>query len=291
MDWFEQLRAALSAYYPPGSPPDVVGYLKGSANFRVWRSMVQGGHEQMVILGSVPPTDDEWAAAGVAQRRDVQTIRRDDLGTFIITYGGFVSRPWGKISTAATDDVLRNYAAVTISQFKASMPTRTARKAALVTAMNDAIGRIDHQMSITSGEHKAQRGIITGSQGNFTGFWGYWTNHLFNSDIPPQQIWTKCFSEIAHAIGAATVTLTFAAAAATIASAGAAGAAGVGAAEGASATTTVEGLTSLISKADTLLVRVDTTAPGGLTAPAAVAYEQTLAEVLEATEEALKMAL
>ena len=32
-------------------------------------------------------------------------------------------------------------------------------------------------------------------------------------------------------------------------------------------------------------------APGGLTAPAAVAYEQTLAEVLEATEEALKMAL
>jgi len=32
MDWFQQLRAALPAYYPPGSPADVVGYLQGSGN-------------------------------------------------------------------------------------------------------------------------------------------------------------------------------------------------------------------------------------------------------------------
>ncbi|WIM12895.1 hypothetical protein [Enhydrobacter sp.] len=123
MDWFQQLRVALLAYYPPGSPPDVVGYLQGSANPLDWRRMIQSGREQMIVLGSVPPTNEDWIAAGVAQRRTVQTVRIGDLRTFIITYGGFVRRPWGKISTLS-EDVFRNYATVTIPQFKRNIVGR-----------------------------------------------------------------------------------------------------------------------------------------------------------------------
>ena len=200
MDWFQQLRAALAASYPPVGPQDIVGYLRGSANPKDWRSMIERGREQMIILGSTPPTDEEWAAAGVAQRGGgVQTIRFDDLRTFIITYGGFMlTRPWGKISTL-TADTFRNYGTVTIPQFKANLPRAAAKNAALIAAMSDVISRIEANANTTSGEHKIQQELVTGAQGNFTGFWGYWTNHLFNSDVPPLAIWNQCFAEIAHA--------------------------------------------------------------------------------------------
>jgi hypothetical protein len=123
MDWFQQLRAALPAYYPPGSPADVVGYLQGSGNPMDWRRLMQNGREQMIVLGSVPPTHEDWVAAGVAQRGSVQTIRTADLATFIITYGGFIRRPWGKISTLSME-VARNYATVTIPQFKRNAPRK-----------------------------------------------------------------------------------------------------------------------------------------------------------------------
>jgi len=123
MEWFQQLRLALIAYYPMGSPADVVGYLQGSATPADWRHMIQNGREQMIVLGSVPPTNEDWIAAGVAQRRAVQTIRVNDLRTFIVTYGGFVRRPWGKISTLSSD-VLRNYGNVTIRQFQRNLPRK-----------------------------------------------------------------------------------------------------------------------------------------------------------------------
>jgi hypothetical protein len=326
MDWFSQLRTVLADYYPQAGPQDIVGYLRGSRDPAVWRSMIQSGREQMIILGSVPPTDEEWAAAGVANRGSVQTIRFNDLWTFIITYGGFmVTRPWGKISTLTTE-LYRDYGR-TLAQFRGSLPNKAAQKAALIKTMNDTIDALARQADQTSGEQKAQRDIITGSSGDFTGFFGYWTNHLFNEDIPLQTIWLEAYGEIALArstltegklvdsakaivrarsallkasgiyyrwkygidgagtkmqiaIGAVAVTLIFAAAAATVASAGAGGA---------TALATVEELTSLVGRADTLLVRVVTTAPGGLTAPSAVAYEQTLEEVGEATEQLLRM--
>lgn len=335
MEWYEQLRAVLSDYYPQGSPQDVIGYLRGDTNPKVWRNMIKTRTEQMMILGSVPPTDEQWAAAGVANRGAVQAIRVDDLRTFIVTYGGFMqSRPWGKISTLSTDE-LRRYG-ITISQFIASVSKKTTQRNALIKAMNDTIVAIENEMNRVSGEHKAQAGLLTGSQGNFSGFFGFWTNHLFNKDAPPQGIWNNCFGAIAHArstlkegdfggsggsiieardallkasgiyyrwrwgiegagtkmqitIGVVGVALIFAAAAATVATAAGASAAAAGAAEGSSATVTVEGLTSLVSKADTLLVRVVMTAEGGVTAPSAVAYEQALEELTEGTEQLLRM--
>jgi hypothetical protein len=123
MDWFQQLRAALPAYWPIGTPADIVGYLQGSPSALDWRRMIQGGREQMIILGSVPPSNEDWLAAGVAQRRAIQTIRYADLNTFIITYGGFIRRPWGKISTLSME-LVRDYGSVTIPQFKRNAPRR-----------------------------------------------------------------------------------------------------------------------------------------------------------------------
>ena len=65
--------------------------------------------------------------------------------------------------------------------------------------MEELIDRIARQLENASADHKAQAGLLTGSQGNFSGFIGYWTNYFFNSDIPPPQIWNNCASEIAHA--------------------------------------------------------------------------------------------
>jgi hypothetical protein len=141
MDWFDQLSGVLSDYYPTASPQDIVGYLRGSSDPKIWRRMAQSRTEQMLILGSVPPTEEQWAAAGVANRGLVQTIRYDDLRTFIITYGGFmVSRPWGKVSILSAD-VLRNYG-MTVTQFRNALPDKSAQKAKLVAAMNNLIDAI-----------------------------------------------------------------------------------------------------------------------------------------------------
>ena len=54
--WFGQLRATLRGYYPQSGPADVVGYLRGSADPKVWRIMhFQRKRHPMIILGSTPP--------------------------------------------------------------------------------------------------------------------------------------------------------------------------------------------------------------------------------------------
>jgi hypothetical protein len=325
MDWFDQLREVLSDYYPTASPQDIVGYLRGSSDAKIWRRMAQSRTEQMLILGSVPPTEEQWAAAGVANRGLVQTIRYDDLRTFIITYGGFmVSRPWGKVSILSAD-VFRNYG-MTVTQFRNALPDKSAQKAKLVAAMNNLIDAITRQMNAAQGEHKAEAALLTGSQGNFSGFWGYWTNHLFNTDVPPITIWSQCFAELAHArstlkegkfgessksilrarsellkatgvyyrwkngiAGAGTkmqATIVVVAAALMLAAAGAC----LATAEVPEAVAAVNKVGTLIDTADSVLADVVSTAPGGASAPSAVAYEQALEEAGETVEELLKQA-
>ena len=278
----------------------------------------------MIILGSVPPTNEQWVAAGVANRGDVQTIRADDLRTFIITYGGMVLRPWGKISILSAD-VFRNYG-ITIVQFKTAVSNTATQQAKLAAAMNNLIDAITRQMNAASGEHKLEADLLTGSQGNYSGFWGYWTNHLFNKDVPPLGIWIQCSNELARArstlkegkfgesakailrarsellkatgvyyrwkdgiAGAGTkmkVTIGAVAVALVLA---AIGAWALTPAEP-EAVAAVNKVGALIDKADSLLSDVVTTAPGGATAPSVVAYEQALAEAGDAVEELLKMA-
>jgi hypothetical protein len=97
MSWFDQLKQTLPAYYPPAGLPDVVGYLRGSIDPGVWRSMERAGRQQMLILGSKPPSAEDWVAAGVATRGADQVVRLVSLTGFLVLYGGFSRRPWGKI--------------------------------------------------------------------------------------------------------------------------------------------------------------------------------------------------
>jgi hypothetical protein len=97
MSWFDDLKQTLPAYYPLGSAPDVVGYLRGSIDPGVWRGMERSGRQQMLILGSKPPSTEDWVAAGVAARGADQVVKFGTLTGFIVLYGGFSRRPWGKI--------------------------------------------------------------------------------------------------------------------------------------------------------------------------------------------------
>jgi hypothetical protein len=97
---FFDLKQALPAYYPAGGLPDVVGYLGGSIDPSVWRSMEKSGRQQMLILGSKTPTLEDWVAAGVAARATDQVVRVGNLSVFIVLYRGFSRRPWGKIFIA-----------------------------------------------------------------------------------------------------------------------------------------------------------------------------------------------
>jgi len=124
--WIDQLRAVLSDYYPQDGPADVVGYLRGSPDPNVWRLMLaQRQRHQMLILGSLPPSAEEWSAAGVSQRGEVQTIRLNDLSGFIVLYGGAVLRPWGQIAVLS-NEALQHYQA-TIENFRRNLPRRRGR--------------------------------------------------------------------------------------------------------------------------------------------------------------------
>ena len=126
MNWFDQLKNALAAYYPPGQPGDIVGYLQGSASPMIWRSMALGDRprNQMMILGSLPPTQEAWVAAGVAQRDQIQVIRFAALNGFIVLYGGFVLRPWGKIFESSHDRLTQGFSSSLDSWRRNYMPPR-----------------------------------------------------------------------------------------------------------------------------------------------------------------------
>jgi hypothetical protein len=99
------MRAVLAAYYLPGRPADLVGYLRGNGSPGQWRSMASANppHHQMLILGNTEPTNEEWTAAGVGQRGARFAITTGMLSGFIILYGGFMLRPWGQIHIADND--------------------------------------------------------------------------------------------------------------------------------------------------------------------------------------------
>jgi hypothetical protein len=90
MAWFDDLKQALPAYYPPTGTPTIVGYLRGSIDPNFWRSMERAGRHEMLILGSRPPNHEDWVAAGVAARGADQIVTISNLIGFIVLYGGLV---------------------------------------------------------------------------------------------------------------------------------------------------------------------------------------------------------
>jgi hypothetical protein len=97
MAWFDDLKNTIPAFYQSPATDTIVGYLRGSATPAEWITQEQFDKPQMMILGSIPPTEKDWLAAGVAQRGTTTTIQITMLAGFIVLYGGFVYRPWGKI--------------------------------------------------------------------------------------------------------------------------------------------------------------------------------------------------
>lgn len=114
----DRLREVLCDYYPADGPADVVGYLKGSGDPNIWRVMARQQQPQLMVLGSLPPTQEDWVAAGKPSTQDpIQTIHTKDLDGFIILYGGFVRRPWGRIELVDAD-ATKYYQSSTIDNFR-----------------------------------------------------------------------------------------------------------------------------------------------------------------------------
>lgn len=96
MDWFARLTQCLAPYYPADHESDIVGYLRGSASTATWRTMLSH-RPQMLVLGNVPPSRNQWIAAGVADRYPEATIRLDEMAGWGVVYVGFMYRPWGSL--------------------------------------------------------------------------------------------------------------------------------------------------------------------------------------------------
>jgi hypothetical protein len=115
--WPDQLREVLRAFYPPEGPADVLGYLKGSGDPNIWRLKAMQHKPQFLILGSTPPTAEEWVNAGKPGPDPIQTVCTNDLWGFIILHGALNPRPWGRIEIVDME-ALNNYQSTTIDKFR-----------------------------------------------------------------------------------------------------------------------------------------------------------------------------
>lgn len=203
MIWFDKLSDVLSAYYLTSESDPIVGYLKGSGDPRDWvKLMFEKNREQMIVLGSLPPTMAVWQDAGVAAREGgVQTVRLSQLAGYglMIIYAGAKSRPWGHITqfSKATEDA---YEANTLEKFRYNVPKKsTAGKQAVIERALDLLGQIEIRANELERDHKSQEGLLRGSEGHLSGFMGFWANHLYNTDVPPRVIWLNVTSALLHA--------------------------------------------------------------------------------------------
>lgn len=204
------------------------------------------------------------------------------------------------------------------------MQART-RRAQLASATRAMLDSIQSQTDLLSGEHKAQAAII--QTPSVVGFIGFWTNRLFNTDVPPLDIWNPAFQSLttanrmlrdgdlaqATAMAAqargnllkATVvyrrwkdgielagakmqlTIGVVAVALIVAAVGAYAAGLAAATSGADATAAAGSLADLVAKGDGLALRVASEANG----PAAEAALREWEAVLEETEKFIERTL
>jgi len=57
--------------------------------------------------------------------------------------------------------------------------------------------RLSNQVALSEGEHKAQLDLI--NKPSYEGFWGYWTNELFNKPTPQLLIWDNAHGRLVAA--------------------------------------------------------------------------------------------
>jgi hypothetical protein len=70
-------------------------------------------------------------------------------------------------------------------------------RAKALAALAEVAARVRAQLELYAGEHKTEAAMI--ETPSVTGFVGYWTNRLFNTDVPPQTIWIKAYGALAAA--------------------------------------------------------------------------------------------
>lgn len=117
----------------------------------------------------------------------------------MIIYAGASPRPWGKI-IRFDKTVEDNYEQNALLNFRRNLPKSASKgKDKVIPAANALLDVIEARADEYSLSHKTQLGLTTGAAGDFVGFFGYWTNHLFNTDPPPVLIWDNVFSNVYHA--------------------------------------------------------------------------------------------
>jgi hypothetical protein len=103
-----------------------------------------------------------------------------------------------------TDQRLVNNADARLFGVDIQLPNQTSldsirnERASRAAPIRDQLDRVQNQLDLISGEHKAQKDIIQGSP-SITGFIGFWTNRLFNSDPPELVIWDPTAAAVARA--------------------------------------------------------------------------------------------
>lgn len=105
--WFDELKLALPRYYKRRHPPNIVGYLRGTGGPDQWRVNAWVGRDQAIILGNVPPEQQDWIDAGITLRKRSQhVILIQNIAGWMVLHKGGSRRPWGQL-IQIDDDCLK----------------------------------------------------------------------------------------------------------------------------------------------------------------------------------------
>ncbi|MEU6346057.1 hypothetical protein ABZ883_34470 [Streptomyces sp. NPDC046977] len=105
-----------------------------------------------------------------------------------------VSRPPCPDCAAALADYGHEHGQVLLSVVTPPVEREQQARAKAADAIRAAADRVRRQLELYEGEHEVQAALI--NEPSFTGFAGYWTNHLFNRDVPPPTIWINAYGSL-----------------------------------------------------------------------------------------------
>jgi hypothetical protein len=140
-------------------------------------------------------------------RTAVRAIEESDAIVLSQVAASAKARGIAKPRLITTDKRLSNNADAKAWKVEISLPdpaaigaARTARMT-LASSIEALLDNVERQHDRLFGEHKAQSDLINANPSvtNVIGIAGFWTNRLFNTDVPPLDIWTPAFSSLARA--------------------------------------------------------------------------------------------
>jgi Domain of unknown function (DUF4157) len=127
-------------------------------------------------------------APGDAEQRMLEDA--EDAGFVVKAMA--VSRELCADCSVATAEYGREHGQVLIGVI---LPPEQLDQAQALAAVAECAQRLRSQLELYSSEHRAQSALITTP--SFSGFAGFWTNRLFNREMPPPTIWVNAFAALA----------------------------------------------------------------------------------------------